>query len=243
MKNRFVGFAAFVMVILMILPMLTACGDSDKPQSAVTVEVDGEKIVIDNPEGKTVAQLLEENEIVLGEGDVAVIDLEKNDDGFLTVKVLRKCTVTVEDEAENQQYKAVLVGGTVEDAIKAVGIKLSENQKVNHELKAALEDGMKIVITVQEPEKDNDNEGNNAAGPKQSSNSSSSGTNSSSSSDSGSSSSSSSSSSSDSGSTPSSDSGSSKSVVSTENYDDPDGSGHGVKVITYSDGSQEEVEY
>ena len=233
MKNRFVGFAAFVMVILMILPMLTACGDSDKPQTAITVEVDGEKIVIDNPEGKTVAQLLEENEIVLGEGDVAVIDLEKNDDGFLMVKVLRKCTVTVEDEAENQQYKAVLVGGTVEDAIKAVGIKLSENQKVNHELTAALEDGMKIVITVQESE--NDNAGNNAAAPKQSSKSGSSG----------------SSSGSDSGSIPTSDSGSSsesssessRSVVSTENYDDPDGSGHGVRVITYSDGSQEEVEY
>lgn len=241
MKNRFVGFAAFILIILMILPMLTACGDSDKPQTAVTVEVDGEKIVIDNPEGKPVAQLLEENNIVLGEGDVAVIDLEKNDDDFLTVKVLRKCTVTVEDEAENQQYTVVLVGGTVEDAIKAVGIKLSENQKVNHELKAALEDGMKIVITVQESE--NDNEGNNAAAPKQSSNSSSSGSGSGSSSGSNSSSSSGSDSGSNSGSASTSDPGASKSVVSTENYDDPDGSGHGVKVITYSDGSQEEVEY
>ncbi len=242
MKNRFVGFAAFILVILMILPMLTACGDKEEPQNAVTVEVDGEKIVIDNPEGKPVAQLLEENEIVLGEGDVAVIDLEKSDDGFLTVKVLRKCTVTVEDKAENQQYTAVIVGGTVEDAIKAVGIKLSENQKVNHELKAVLEDGMKIVITVQEPE--NDDEGNNTAAPKQNSSSGySSGSGSGSGSGSNSSSSSGSSSGSDSGSTSTSDSGSSRSVVSTENYDDPDGSGHGVRVITYSDGSQEEVEY
>lgn len=241
MRKRFVGFAAFVMVILMILPMLTACGDSDELQAAVTVEVDGEKIVIENPEGKSVAQLLEENNIVLGEGDVAAIDLENNDDGFLTVKVLRKCTVTVEDEAENQQYKAVLVGGTVEDAIQAVGIKLSDNQKVNHELKAALEDGMKIVITVQETE--SDNAGNNAAASTQSSNSSSYSSNSGSSSSSGSGSNSGS----DSGSVPESDSGSSsgssRTVVSTENYDDPDGSGHGVKVITYSDGSQEEVEY
>ena len=32
-------------------------------------------------------------------------------------------------------------------------------------------------------------------------------------------------------------------VVSVEVYEDCDGSGHGVKVITYSDGSQEEVPF
>lgn len=56
---------------------------------------------------------------------------------------------------------------------------------------------------------------------------------------------SSSSSSSSGGSSGGSSSGSSggKSVVSTEYYDDCDGSGHGIKVITYSDGSMEEVPY
>ena len=34
-----------------------------------------------------------------------------------------------------------------------------------------------------------------------------------------------------------------KTVVSVEVYEDCDGSGHGVKVITYSDGTQEEVPY
>ena len=34
-----------------------------------------------------------------------------------------------------------------------------------------------------------------------------------------------------------------KTVVSVEYYDDCDGSGHGIKVITYSDGSMEEVPY
>ena len=32
-------------------------------------------------------------------------------------------------------------------------------------------------------------------------------------------------------------------IVSIDYYDDPDGSGHGVKVITYSDGTQEEIPY
>lgn len=43
----------------------------------------------------------------------------------------------------------------------------------------------------------------------------------------------------------SSSSGSSggKTIVSTEYYDDCDGSGHGIKVITYSDGSMEEIPY
>ena len=34
-----------------------------------------------------------------------------------------------------------------------------------------------------------------------------------------------------------------KTVVATEYYEDCDGSGHGIKVITYSDGSMEEVPY
>lgn len=54
---------------------------------------------------------------------------------------------------------------------------------------------------------------------------------------------SSSSGSSSSGSSSSSSSSGGKTVVSTEYYDDCDGSGHGVKIITYSDGTVEEVEY
>ena len=34
-----------------------------------------------------------------------------------------------------------------------------------------------------------------------------------------------------------------RTVVNVEIYEDCDGSGHGVKVITYSDGSQEEIEF
>ena len=44
----------------------------------------------------------------------------------------------------------------------------------------------------------------------------------------------------ESGSSGSSGSSSQKTVVSVQKYDDCDGSGHGVKIITYSDGTQEE---
>lgn len=259
MKNRAIGFAAVILAIVMILPMLTAC--NKKTESKITVEVDGEQIVLDNTEGKTIAQLLEDAEIVLNKGDVLAVDPEQNADGNLTVKVLRRCSVLVENESEGLHCTVVLVGGTVADAIEAAGITLADDQQANFELDKALEDGMNIVITVKEPEEDG-----NAAATASSTQSYSGGKKSSSSSGS----SSSSSSSSGSNTAPSAPSAApsapsaapsapstapstapsvapsaapSRSLVNVVDYPDPDGSGHGVKVYTYSDGSQEEVPY
>lgn len=240
MKNRVSGFAAVIMALVMILPMLTACNNS-KSEPAITVEVDGEQIVIDNAEGKTIAELLEENKIVLKEGDVLAIDADQNAEGNLTVKVLRKCNVTVEVEGEDLHYTAVLVGGTVADAIDAVGITLSEDQTVNFKLDNALEDGMSILISTQESDDDDHASSSNSKSSGSGTKSSKSGSKSSSSGTSDSAPSEPSSSATSSG--DNSDSGSGRSLVGSDDYPDPDGSGHGVRVETYSDGSQVEVEY
>lgn len=233
MKNRTVGLVAVVLAIIMMLPMLTAC--NKETESEITVEVDGEQLVLDNTEGMTIAQLLEDAGIVLNEGDVLAVDPEQNADGNLTVKVLRRCSVLVEVEGEDLHCKVVLVGGTVADAIDAAGITLADNQKANFELDKALEDGMSIVISVEEPEDD----GSNAA-PASSTRSYSSGNRSSSSSGSGSSSSTAPAPSAAPNVAPSS--APSRYVVSDVFYEDPPiGSGQGVRVITYSDGSQDEV--
>lgn len=236
MKNRTVGLVAVVLAIIMMLPMLTAC--NKETESEITVEVDGEQLVLDNTEGMTIAQLLEDAGIVLNEGDVLAVDPEQNADGNLTVKVLRRCSVLVEVEGEDLHCKVVLVGGTVADAIDAAGITLADNQKANFELDKALEDGMSIVISVEEPEDD----GSNAA-PASSTRSYSSGNRSSSSSGSGSSSSTAPAPSAAPAPAPSADPGSSSSEPIVNDYPDLDGSGHGSRVITYPDGTQVEEEY
>lgn len=228
MKNRAIAFSAVILAILMMLPILTACNKSDKTE--ITVEVDGEQIVLDNTEGKTIAQLLEDAEIVLNEGDVLAIDPDQNTDGSLTVKVLRRCSVLVEVEGEDLHYTVVLVGGTVADAINAAGITLADNQKANFELDKALENGMSIVISVVEPEDDGNNTAaasSNYSGSRGSSPTPSPAPSSAPSA----------------APSPAPSTAPGRTLVSTDDYPDPDGSGHGVRVYTYSDGSQEEVAY
>lgn len=194
------------------------------------------------------------------------MDFEQQFPDHITIRVLRQCTVTVcveaEDPAENVQYTAVLVGGTVADAITAVGIELAEDQIANFELDEALENGMTIVITQApeieeteptepetEPEEEDDYDDSYyepdyepdyedtpapttppattpsapttppattppATTPPATE---------------------------PPATTPPAPTEPQRTVVSVEEYLDCDGSGHGVRVITYSDGTQEEV--
>ena len=101
-----------------------------------------------------------------------------------------------------------------------------EDQEINHTEDEALEDGMEIVIKTKEAPKTESSSSSSNKKPCSNKKPSSSGSSNKPSSGSGSGSSS-----------------GGKTVVSVKYYEDCDGSGHGVKVITYSDGTQKEVPY
>lgn len=253
MKRVFVKSAALVLAVVMMITMLGACGknDADPAMDAaidaavkaalaasadapmVTFEADGQRITIEDASNMRMQQMLDAAGITLNEGDVLAVVPEQSAAGNLTIQVLRRCAVTVTvspaDPALSVQHAAVLLGGTVADALAALHLELADGQSINFDLDQPLEDGMEIIITVpeeeipeetepeEEPEDSDDNSNSNSSGnwtpssttptePK-----------------------------------PTEPTEPAKTVVSVEVYEDCDGSGHGVKVITYSDGSQEEV--
>lgn len=222
--------------------------------TAITFEADGQQITIEETDGLSIQQLLDMANITLNDGDVLAVVPDQTLNGNITVQVLRRCEVTVtvaaEDPQISTQHTAVLFGGTVADVLTALNLELADGQTINHELDEALENGMEIVISVpaeEEEEETEPTEETEATEP-DNSNSGSRPNNS--------------------GSTttptsppatepsttpttaptdppaptaPSAPTDPPKTVVSVEVYEDCDGSGHGVKVITYSDGTQEEV--
>ncbi len=216
------------------------------PSFAVTIQVDGKEITIEDTLDKTVLQLLDEADITLNKGDILSIapDQKFLGEQKVIIQILRRCkvqiVVTDEDSQEEQQYTVVLVGGTVSDAIEAAGITLADNQIVNYELDKALENEMTIIISDEEEDTEEIEEsGSQSNNTRRSS-------------------------------TPASDPGgqpapspaapvpevteapeeipteapsTERTIVNKEDYPDCDGSGHGVIVYTYSDGTQEEVTY
>ena len=199
----------------------------------------------------SIADLFEQAGITLNDGDLLSIDPNQELSGGLVVEVLRHATATivVSSESADVTHTVSLVGATVGDALQAVGINPADVISVNYESDTLLVDGMTIEVSSSaepavETNEDDDNGSSDSSGSSGSSGGGYSGWQSSGSS--GSSGGSSSSGSSDGSSCSSDDStpaASGPTVVSTERYDDCDGSGHGVMVITYSDGTQEERAY
>lgn len=227
---------------------------------SVVIEADGHQYTIENAEGKTVQQLLDMAGVTLNAGDVLSVSPYQTVAGAITICVQRQITVTISDPEANARYTVVLAGGTIADAFDAAGLNLPLEQLLTFDLEKPLVDGMMITVsgtgieeTVEETqpeetepdESDSDDSDDSDYSDSDYSDSdySDSGSNDSGSSDSGSGDSGSSDS--GSGDSGSSDSGTTddRVVVSVEYYDDCDGSGHGVMVITYSDGTQEEVPY
>ena len=263
MKNLFSKSMAFVLVLVMIMTMFSACGaeHAATPASAspetlvvpttVVIHADGQEITVENANGKTFRQLLEQANIVLNEDDMLFVDPDQVLPDQLTLYVRRKCTIYVlvsgNETQEDAFYTVVLMGGTVADALAALDLEIAENQLVNFELDMPLENNMAIVITQApeeeetqpeetEPEEtqpsysDSDNSGsNNTPAPTEPAPT-----------------------------TPAptepkptepapttpptepAPTEPERYVVSVQEYLDCDGSGHGVRVITYSDGTQVE---
>ena len=249
MRRGYMKATATILVLVLMLTMLGACGSKENPAvdetvdaavkaaleaavvpPVITFEADGQQITIEETDGLSIQQLLDMANITLNDGDVLAVVPDQMLNGNITVQVLRRCEVTVtvaaEDPQISTQHTAVLFGGTVADVLAALNLELADGQTINHELDEALVNGMEIVISVpaeeEEEEETEPTEETEATEP-DNSNSGSRPNNS------------------NSGSAPPAPTDPPKTVVSVEVYEDCDGSGHGVKVITYSDGTQEEV--
>ena len=251
LKSLTAVFSLFLTVVL-----FCSCGSKEVAEVAtnkdvpLVIMVDGKNITMEDTKGKTVEELLKDARITLNDGDVISMDTDKKLSESIVIKILRKATVTVVNSINGEEYTVILIGRTVKDAIDAAGIKLAKNYTTNYKLDDALKDKMKIVISIKEepqttepytPDENSDNNSGNNSG-----NNSNSGSNNRP----------------DSNSSvtkapaptkpaptkpaptkPAEPTTSGRTIVSVEIYEDCDGSGHGVKVITYSDGTQEEVAF
>ncbi len=251
MKKNILKPLAVSLILVLIPAIFCSCkseepiNSSKKSEQQLIIMVDGKKITIENTDNKTIEDLLKEAKITLDNGDSLSIDMNVKLTEDIVVNVLRQVDVTIKDLIRDVEYTVVLTGATVEDAIDAVGIKLADDQTVNFELDESLKDGMEIVVSVREEEETTEP---HTEEPEDSNNNW------------------------NSGYTPpapvvtnppatkpvettkppvtkapttkpAEPTTSGRTIVSVEIYEDCDGSGHGVKVITYSDGTQEEVAF
>lgn len=169
--NKFFLKAVTVMLIAaFFLGLLSGCGkqtaadteaivnaavkaamDASNEPVSVTIIVDDKYITIEDAAGLSLQQLLERAKITLNEGDVLSFDTAQVVGNNISVKVLRLChvTVTVTNKfpMPSTSYQVVLAGGTVADALTSVGITLKEGQFANYELTDALVDDMEIIVS------------------------------------------------------------------------------------------------
>lgn len=215
-------------------------------EDPMMLNVDGVEVELGEAEGKTLVQLLNENALSVQEDEILALDGKQLLSGNLAVKILSKTPVTIamtdKETGEAVEYHLIMMGGTVEDALKAAKLTLGENQEINMDLSAPLEYGMQIVIADKVEEESSEAEETYYETYWEPESSTTSTESSTTTQGSGTSSQESSTAAQES-SAPAEESSEEITVVSVEVYEDCDGSGHGVKIITYSDGSQEEVPY
>lgn len=215
-------------------------------EASMMLNVDGVEVELGEAEGKTLVQLLNENALSVQEDEILALDGKQLLSGNLAVKILSKTPVTIamtdKETGEAVEYHLIMMGGTVEDALKAAKLTLGENQEINMDLSAPLEYGMQIVIADKVEEESSEAEETYYETYWEPESSTTSTESSTTTQGSGTSSQESSTAAQES-SAPVEESSEEITVVSVEVYEDCDGSGHGVKIITYSDGSQEEVPY
>ena len=143
MKSKnLVKIISLALVICLAVCGLSACSSKD---IKLTVNDMGESKEINATTGMTVADALTKAEITLGEKDET--DPEKStkiteDLKEITVKRFAEVTVVYGDEKK----QVSLVGGTVEDAVKEAGFKISDEIKPDAPLTDYLKDGMTINL-------------------------------------------------------------------------------------------------
>lgn len=256
MKSVLTKTTVLFLFLIISTFVLCSCNDDVATTGADTtvpfiITVDGKTITIENPSNKTLKELLKKSNIKLNDGDIVSVDTDSVISEGIEVTILRKCTVTIKNELTNTENTLIVVGATVKDAIADAGIELPKSYSMNYKFSDPLLNDMEIIISEKEEEtteettteeateQENSNSNNNT----QSDNNT------------------------QSNNRPATTrpavtqpavtkpatttppttkpepTTSGRTIVSVEIYEDCDGSGHGVKVITYSDGTQEEVPF
>lgn len=140
MKNNMKKIAALVLALLMAALCLTACGGSK-----VTLKVnDGGTVTeVEISTDTKIADVLSDAGIKLGDKDISepAADSEVTAD-LKEIIVKRYAKVTVVKDGVEKTVE--LVGGTVEEAVKAAGFTLAAGDEPDADLKANLKDGMVI---------------------------------------------------------------------------------------------------
>lgn len=111
----------------------------------LTITEAGETSVVVAYKGDTLQKALEENSILLKDGDQVAPSRETVLESGLQVEISRVCGVTV--TADGKTAKLSLVGGTVADALKEAGIKLGAKDSLNYDKGEALFDKMNIRVS------------------------------------------------------------------------------------------------
>ena len=110
----------------------------------VSVKEDNASQMILAPKGKTLSDVFAENEITLGARDTADADLTAALTADIAVQITRAKRVFI--SADGKRRMEDLNEGTVEDALKAAGITLGENDTVTPAMDTALTNGMRIRV-------------------------------------------------------------------------------------------------
>ena len=242
------SFERVIMIAICVILLMTGATMAGHGKKVTLTLQDGNHVyVLTDAEGKTLKEVFNELGIVLNEGDEVSEKLDTVIRGSMTVNILRQCSATV--VFGDNQMEIVLKGAKVRDAIERSGLELPDKLSANYDFDEYIFEGMKIVVTevveeqTTEEETEDDVDYDYSWYSYQPSGASS---------------------------DPApattkpattkpattapaatkpaatqspAETTTAKYIVSDERYDDCDGSGHGVRVITYSDGSQDEIPY
>ena len=191
---------------------------ADVLSSSVVNIISGDKrVTVEDCDGLSVSEILAKANIELTNGQIVTIDDEQVMGDDLTIRILEplKVTIVINQGQFNEKKTVVdLYSGTVGDALKSAGITLDDGDTINYNVEAEVTDGMKVLISPSKEPVVTEAAGNTKEA--------------------------------DATEKPQPSQTvetTAKTVVSTVDVPDCDGSGHGAKIITYSDGSQEEVWY
>ncbi len=252
MKTFAIKAIALSLLLALSITVLCSCsGNSadEKTEAApFVINVDGKVITVENPGNKTLKELLKKSNIKLNDGDFISVDTDSIISEGITVSILRKCTVTIKNELADTEDTLIVLGATVKDAITDAGIELPDSYSMNYKLSDPLENDMEIIIsekieeeTTTEATTEEAAEHNNANSNAQSDRPAT--TKPSATSPATTKPAATTPATTAPATTKPAPTTSGRTIVNIEIYEDCDGSGHGVKVITYSDGTQEEVPF
>lgn len=143
MKKTTTRIITAILTLVLLAAVFSACS----PAKDVTLTIDdsGTKTEIKTQTGKTVADVLSDAKITLGDKDeTSPKKDEKIAEDTKEIIVMRYAKVTIVKDGKSTPVE--VVGGTVEEALKKAGITLADAETVDADLKSYLKDGMTINV-------------------------------------------------------------------------------------------------